>query len=102
MEPEKSEPMATVTTMTTTQVHINISEVTTPSEQERTAVTQTTLRTPLVIGPDASPEEEIDIEKDMEALEKSKEAGDKAKESGTKLVKTEQYNKYELTGEQGN
>ena len=67
-------------------------------EQERTAVTQTTLRTPIVVEPDTAPEEEINIEKDAETSEKSKEAEAKANELGTKLVNAEQYNKYELAG----
>ena len=62
------------------------------------AVTQTTPRTPLAVEPDTIPEEEINIEKDAETSEKSKKAEAKPKESGTKLVKAEQYNKYELTG----
>ena len=70
----------------------------TPLEQEITAVTQTTPRTPLVVESDTTPEEEIDIEKDAEISEKTKEAEAKAKESGTKPVMTEQYNKYKLTG----
>ena len=98
MEPEKSKPVATVTTAMITPVQINISEVTTPSEQERMTVTQTTPRTPLVVEPDTIPKEEINRKKDAEASEKSKEAEAKTKESGTKPVKAEQYNKYELTG----
>ena len=86
-----------VTTTTTTSDQMITPEATTPSEQERTAVAQTTPRTPLIIGPDALPEEEVDIEKDAEASEKSKDAEAKAKKTGMGLVKTEHYNKYELT-----
>ena len=84
---------------TSEQVDPEPMAMTTPPKQERTAVTQTTPRTLLVIEPSTSPEEEIYIKKDAEASEKSREAGAKAKESGEKPIKTEQYNKYELTGD---
>ena len=47
---------------------------------------------------DTVPKREIEIEKDAEASKKSKEADVETKGSGTKLERTEQYNKYKLTG----
>ena len=96
MELRKS--VVIMTTTATTLIQMGTSEMTTPSEQERTAVAQTSPRTPSVVEPDTVPGEEINIEKDAEASEKSKEAEVQTKGSGTKLEKTEQYNKYELTG----
>ena len=72
--------------------------MTIPSEQERKAVAQTTPRTLSVVEMNTIPEEEVNIEKDVEASKKSKEAKDETKGPGTKPEKTEQYNKYELTG----
>ena len=67
MELGKSEPVATVTRTMTIPVQMSTSEVAIPSEQKRTAVAQTTPRTPSVVELDTVPEEEVNIEKDAEA-----------------------------------
>ena len=93
-----SEPVATMTTMVTTPVPMRTSEVMTPTDQGRTAVAWTTPETPPVVELDIVPEEEVDKENDAEASKRPKEAEVEIKKSGTKPEKTEQYNKYELTG----
>ena len=97
MEPGKSKPVEATTTAATS-VQMSTSEATIVTEQERTAEAQATPRTPLVVELDTVPKEEIDIERDAQASKKTRDAEVETEVSGTKTEKTEQYNKYELTG----
>ena len=97
MEPGRSKPVATMTTVTTPD-QMSTTEVTITSGQKRTAIALTTPRTPLVVELDTAPKAEIDIEKDAEASKRSREVEVNMERSGIKPEKAEQYNKYELTG----
>ena len=98
MEPGKSKPVATTVTMVATSVQMSASEATTSTEQKRTTETQNTPKTLPVVELDTVPEEEIDVEKDAQASRKTREARVETKEFGTRPEKTEQYNRYELSG----
>ena len=82
MEPERSEPVATMTTTVTTPDQMSTTEVMITSGQKKTAIAQTTTRTPLVVGLDTAPEAEIDIEKDAEASKRSREVEVNMERSG--------------------
>ena len=97
MEPGKSEPVEATTTAAT-PVQMSTSEATIMTEQERTAEAQATPRTPPVVELNTVPKEEINIEGDAQASKKTREAKVEMEGSGTKTEKTEQYNKYKLTG----
>ena len=81
IEPERSEPVATMTTVTTPD-QMSTTEVMITSGQKKTAIAQTTTRTPLVVGLDTAPEAEIDIEKDAEASKRSREVEVNMERSG--------------------
>ena len=98
MELGRSEPVATMTTTATTPVQMSTTEVMITSGQKRTAVAQTTPRTSLVVGLDTTAKVEIDTEKDAEVSKRSREVEVNMEGSVIKPEKTEQYNKYELTG----
>ena len=93
MEPGKSEPVATTETTATTSVQISASEAMTLTEQERITETPATPKTLPVVELDIVPEEEIDVEKMHRHQEKPGKL-----ESGTRPKKSEQYNRYELSG----
>ena len=98
MELGRSDPVVTMTTTAATPVQMSTAEVMITSGQKRTAITQTTPRTPLVVELDTAPKAEIYTEKDAEASKRSREVEVNTEGSGMKPEKAEQYNKYELTG----
>ena len=102
MEPGKPKPAAVMTTAVTISVQVSTTDVMITSGQERTVVAQTTPRTPLVVEHDTAPKAEINTEKDAEASKRSREVEVNMEGSGMKPEKTEQYNKYELTGSREN
>ena len=87
MEPGKSKPVATTVTMATTS-----------TEQERITETPATPKTLPVVELDIIPKQEIDVEKDAQASRKTREDGVETEEPGTRPEKSEQYNRYELSG----
>ena len=98
MEPGKSKPVATMVTMATTSVQISASEVTTSTEQEKITETPATPKTPSVVELDIIHEEEINVEKDTQTSRKTRETGVETEELGTRPKKSEQYNRYKLSG----